>query len=78
MSAILTITDPNGRVWEAGLNPGTTYTLGRAKDNDIVLNDRRVSRKHAHILATETGYTIVDGYFENGHGSLRATHRLPT
>ena len=75
MSAILTITDPNGRVWEAGLNPGTTYTLGRAKDNDIVLNDRRVSRKHAHILATETGYTIVDGYFENGQ-LVRSVNRV--
>lgn len=75
MSAILTITDPNGRVWETGLIPGTTYTLGRAKENDIVLNDRRVSRKHAHILATETGYTIVDGYFENGQ-LVRSVNRV--
>ena len=75
MSAILTITDPNGRVWEAGLNPGTTYTLGRAKDNDIVLNDRRVSRKHAHLLATDNGYTIIDGYFEDGQ-LVRSVNRV--
>jgi len=75
VSAILTITDPNGRVWEAGLNPGTTYTLGRAKDNDIVLNDRRVSRKHAHLLATDNGYTIIDGYFEDGQ-LVRSVNRV--
>lgn len=75
MSAILTITDPNGRVWEAGLIPGTTYTLGRAKENDIVLNDRRVSRKHAHILATDDSYTIVDGTFENGE-LVRSVNRV--
>jgi len=37
--------------------------IGRAKDNDIVLNDRRVSRYHAHIKATENGFILVDGYF---------------
>ena len=57
------------------LNPGTTYTVGRAKENDIVLNDRRASRKHAHILATDTGYTIVDGAFENGQ-LVRSVNRV--
>src|SRR5690349_1383847 len=57
------------------LVPGTTYTVGRAKDNDIVLNDRRASRKHAHILAADTGYTIVDGSFEDGQ-LVRSVNRV--
>ena len=46
--------------------PGASYSIGRAKDNDIVLNDRRVSRKHARVTADGDQFTIVDGYFENG------------
>ena len=40
--------------------------IGRAKDNDIVLNDPRVSRKHAHITAENGNYMLIDGYYENG------------
>jgi pSer/pThr/pTyr-binding forkhead associated (FHA) protein len=67
VSAILTITDPSGHVWEFGLEPDYTYTIGRARENDIVLNDRRVSRKHAHIVGENSEFTLVDGYVENGN-----------
>ena len=66
MSATLKITEPNGRIWETDLIPGTSYSIGRAKENDIVLNDRRVSRKHAQIGATADGFRLIDGYYENG------------
>ncbi len=66
MSAFLQITEPTGRVWEFPLEPGATYSVGRAKDNDIVLNDRRASRKHARVTSTNSHFTIVDGYLENG------------
>lgn len=66
MSALLKITEPNGRIWDFELVPGSAYSIGRAKDNDIVLNDRRVSRKHARVTADGEQFTIVDGYFENG------------
>ena len=66
VSATLKITEPNGHVWEADLVPGNAYTIGRAKESDIVLNDRRVSRKHARIIGDESGYKLIDGYFENG------------
>jgi adenylate cyclase len=52
-----------------------TYTIGRAKENDIVLNDRRVSRKHAHIAATGDDYKLVDGYIENGQ-LVRSVNRI--
>ncbi|MCW8137925.1 MAG: diguanylate cyclase [Planctomycetota bacterium] len=35
-----------------------TETLGRAADNTIVINDRRVSGNHAEIVRTKTGYEI--------------------
>lgn len=48
------------------MNPGRMFTIGRAKENDVVLNDRRVSRKHAFIFGDASGYKMVDGYIENG------------
>lgn len=66
VSAILQISEPNGRVWEFDLVSATNVQIGRAKENDIVLNDRRVSRKHAYIAASDGKFKIIDGYFENG------------
>jgi adenylate cyclase len=66
VNAILKITEANGKTWDLTLKLNSIYTIGRAKDNDIVLNDRRVSRKHAHIRADLTTYALIDGVFENG------------
>lgn len=48
------------------LHPDSTYMIGRATENDVVLNDRRVSRKHAHIRSDAENFTLVDGVFEDG------------
>ncbi|MCW5961969.1 MAG: FHA domain-containing protein [Pyrinomonadaceae bacterium] len=74
MNAILKIKDASGRTWEFGLNPGSTFTIGRAKENDIVLNDRRVSRRHAHLVSENGAFTIVDGYYENGELTRSVNH----
>lgn len=66
MLAIIKITDPTGRQIEFELSPGKIYTIGRAKENDIVLNDRRVSRHHAHFADDNGGYKIIDGSYVNG------------
>ncbi len=66
MSATLNITEPTGRIWQIELTPGRTITIGRAKDNEIVLNDRRVSRKHAFIFSDSSGFKVVDGFVEDG------------
>jgi adenylate cyclase len=66
VSATLKITEPNGRIWEAELVPGREYTIGRAKESDIVLNDRRVSRKHARIVGDGNHFRLIDGHLENG------------
>ena len=66
MSSKLKITDPTGAPFEIELEAGKTYTIGRAKECDVVLNDRRVSRKHAHIRSDAGAFRIVDGYYEGG------------
>jgi adenylate cyclase len=68
------ITDPTGRIWELELVADKIYAIGRAKDNDIVLNDRRVSRKHAQIGSDGNGFKIIDGYFENGELTRSINH----
>ena len=75
MIAILKITEPNGRSWEVSLAAGSTYEVGRAKENDIVLNDRRVSRKHAHIAPFGNRFRIIDGHLENGN-LIRSVNRV--
>jgi adenylate cyclase len=64
--AILKIKEVGGRIWEVNLLPNSTYAIGRGKENDIVLKDRRVSRKHAEISTAGMQCKIIDGYIENG------------
>jgi len=66
LNATLNITEPTGRTWQYALPLDRTITIGRAKDNEIVLNDRRVSRKHAFIFNDGSGFKVVDGFVENG------------
>ena len=47
--------------------PRASYSVGRAKNNDIILNDRRVSRRHAQIVTEAEVVKLIDGHFENGH-----------
>ncbi|MFV0387828.1 MAG: adenylate/guanylate cyclase domain-containing protein [Pyrinomonadaceae bacterium] len=63
---ILKITEAGGRTWELPLVSGQDYSIGRARENDVQLNDRRVSRRHATIRSEAQGFVLVDGYFENG------------
>jgi sigma-B regulation protein RsbU (phosphoserine phosphatase) len=49
----------------------TPYTVGRKVDRDLVIPDPRVSREHAHILAENGEFFVVDqgskhGTFVNG------------
>ena len=66
VGAVLKIKESGGRSWEQTLQAHSVYSIGRAKDNNIVLNDRRVSRKHAHIAAEADRFVIVDGVYEDG------------
>lgn len=66
LNATLEITEATGRTWKARVTPEKNWTIGRAKDNDIVLNDRRVSRKHAFITFDANEFKLVDGAIEGG------------
>ncbi len=74
MSAILKITDTAGESWEVNLLSDMVYNIGRAKDNDIVLNDRRVSRRHAQIVAEGLNYKIIDGFYVDGKINRSVNH----
>ena len=65
--AFLKVTDASGRQAQQQLNARTTYTIGRAPDNHVVLDDPRASRHHAHIKPNDDGsFMVIDGIFVNG------------
>ncbi len=57
-----------GRTWQASV--GRTWTIGRANEADIRLEDPHVSREHAVLQATPAGWVLVNhssnGMFVNG------------
>jgi adenylate cyclase len=64
--ALLKITDASGRQSQHKLAPKVACLIGRAPDNQIVLDDPRASRHHAHITAADDGtFVIVDGVYVN-------------
>src|SRR6185436_8228505 len=65
--ATLKITDASGRQSQHNLVQKVTCNIGRAPDNQIVLDDPRASRHHAHIRPDDDGsFVIVDGVYVNG------------
>ncbi|MFN2576203.1 MAG: adenylate/guanylate cyclase domain-containing protein [Pyrinomonadaceae bacterium] len=65
--AVLKVTDASGRQAQHQLNTRGNCMIGRAPDNQIVLDDPRASRHHAHIKANEDGsFTLIDGVIANG------------
>jgi adenylate cyclase len=65
--AQLKVTDASGRQAQHPLNANTTCMIGRAPDNQIVLDDPRASRHHAHVKPDNDGsFLIIDGVVVNG------------
>ena len=65
--ALLKITDASGRQAQHQLSAQAPCTIGRAPDNQIILDDPRASRHHAHIRSGEDGsFIVVDGVLVNG------------
>ncbi|GKQ36231.1 ABC transporter ATP-binding protein [Streptomyces sp. A012304] len=56
----------NGRTWT--LDPSRAYTLGRDPQGDIVLDDARVSWRHATVSFNGRGWVLED------HGSTNGTY----
>jgi adenylate cyclase len=65
--AVLKVTDASGRQAQHHLNSKGLCLIGRAPDNQVVLDDPRASRHHAHVRANQDGsFTIFDGVLVNG------------
>ena len=66
----LIVTDSSGGVREVEITK-PEFTLGRQSDNDLVLFESRISRRHARITKTPQGYLLEDvgsrhGTYVNG------------
>jgi adenylate cyclase len=65
--AQLKVTDASGRQAQHQLNSRATCMIGRAPDNQIVLDDPRASRHHAHVRSDDdSSFMLVDGALVNG------------
>jgi pSer/pThr/pTyr-binding forkhead associated (FHA) protein len=64
--ARMIITAGSDRGQEIDIIPGKTYTVGRAIDNDIVLSDIAVSRKHFDLRFENSAWVLVDRGSGNG------------
>ena len=65
-SAVLKIKEIGGNEWDFDLASGADVTIGRSRDNSVVLNDQRASRYHAFIKHDGSGFVIIDGHLEDG------------
>jgi phosphoserine phosphatase RsbU/P len=66
----LVVTDSSGGVREVEITK-PEFTIGRQGDNDLVLFESRISRRHARIVKSPQGYLLEDagsrhGTFVNG------------
>src|SRR5690348_7831755 len=57
-AARLAITQGNDLGREVEIYPGKTYTVGRGLDNDVVLTDIAVSRKHFDLRFEDGGWVV--------------------
>ena len=64
--ARIVITQGNDAGQETEVRPGKTYSVGRAIENDIVLTDIAVSRKHFDLMFDNGSWLIADRGSGNG------------
>jgi len=62
----LVVTMGNDKDTELEVRPGKSYTIGRGLDNDIVLTDIAVSRKHFDLRHEAGAWVLVDRGSGNG------------
>jgi len=80
MPARLTVHFPSRPARVYLLPDGREAVVGRDPDCDVVLDDDRVSRRHATLGSDANGWSITDGGSKNGTyigGTLVATRPLP-
>jgi transcriptional regulator with GAF, ATPase, and Fis domain len=52
-----------GASWEAA---GSSVRVGTSADNDLILTDETVSRRHCEVMLTERGVRVIDAGSTNG------------
>jgi adenylate cyclase len=72
----LVVSSPEGNV--SSVEPDGTITLGRAAENNLVLKDPKVSRRHAVIHVRPDGQFLIDLGSANGSYVNGARVVLPT
>jgi pSer/pThr/pTyr-binding forkhead associated (FHA) protein len=70
--ARLVITQGNDLGQAIEVRPGKTYTIGRGIDNDLVLTDMTVSRKHFDLRNDDGAWVLADR--GSGNGTLVNQH----
>lgn len=65
-SAVLKIKEIGGKEWDLDISSDAEFTIGRSRDNSVVLNDQRASRYHAYVKHDGTHFVLIDGHLENG------------
>jgi hypothetical protein len=78
-SPMLTLAVPIGRLVSQGANGlsyvlGSVTTIGRTSDNDIAVNVKAVSRRHARVEVTAEGYLLKD--LGSGNGTFVNDKRI--
>ncbi|HEU5314882.1 MAG TPA: FHA domain-containing protein, partial [Chloroflexota bacterium] len=71
----LVVTDARGRARTVGALSGTSTSIGREPDNDVVLPDQRVSRHHVRIDWDGGSALVTD--LASGNGTWLDETRLP-
>jgi two-component system response regulator HydG len=66
MRAVLTIVSGEGTPRTCELDPTRPITVGRSRDNTIVLHDERASRQHAHVYCEGGQWFLADNDTLNG------------
>ena len=73
-----TLVYPSGYRFDMTTTGLAGFSLGRGDDNDIVIDDDKASRVHAHIRPSDRGWLIDDADSTNGTrvNGFRADHQL--
>jgi pSer/pThr/pTyr-binding forkhead associated (FHA) protein len=66
MPARVTLHLPAAPAQVVALRDGREYVIGRGVDCDVVVDDERVSRRHAVLAPTESGWSLTDLASKNG------------
>ncbi|MFH1904882.1 MAG: FHA domain-containing protein [bacterium] len=66
LNARLILKEPGGGNKDFIITPRKEFWIGRDEDNELILKDETISRKHAKIRPEKEGYVLYDMLSRNG------------